>query len=70
MVKEINIIGYSGHSYVCIETALLNDIAVVGYFDTVKKNKNFPEHLLNNSLRLKKLIESFKFYPFFQLILK
>ena len=40
MVKEINIIGYSGHSYVCIETALLNDIAVVGYFDTVKKNKN------------------------------
>lgn len=40
MVKEINIIGYSGHSYVCIETALLNDIAVVGYCDIVKKNKN------------------------------
>ena len=27
--------------------------------EAVKKNKNFPEHLLNNSLRLKKLIESF-----------
>ena len=27
--------------------------------EAVKKNKSFPEHLLNNSLRLKKLIESF-----------
>ena len=27
--------------------------------EAIKKNKNFPKHLLNNSLRLKKLIESF-----------
>ena len=27
--------------------------------EAIKKNKNFPKHLLSNSLRLKKLIESF-----------
>ena len=40
MGKEINIIGYSGHSYVCIETALLNDMIIVGYCDLNKKNEN------------------------------
>jgi sugar O-acyltransferase (sialic acid O-acetyltransferase NeuD family) len=40
MSKEINIIGYSGHAYVCIEIALLNNITVGGYCDLNKKNEN------------------------------
>ena len=40
MTKKINIIGYSGHAYVCIETALLNDIIIVGYCDLNNKNEN------------------------------
>ena len=39
MGKKINIIGYSGHSYVCIEIALLNNF-IIGYCDLNKKNKN------------------------------
>ena len=37
MKKKINIIGYSGHAYVCIETALLNNIITGGYCDLNKK---------------------------------
>ena len=40
MRKEINIIGYSGHAFVCIEIALLNDIIFGGYCDLNKKNEN------------------------------
>jgi len=40
MKKIINIIGYSGHAYVCIEIALLNDIIIGGYCDINKKNAN------------------------------
>lgn len=40
MKKIINIIGYSGHAYVCIEIALLNDIIIGGYCDLNKKNEN------------------------------
>ena len=38
--KKINIIGYSGHAYVCIEIALLNDMIIGGYCDLNKKNEN------------------------------
>jgi sugar O-acyltransferase (sialic acid O-acetyltransferase NeuD family) len=40
MKKVVNIIGYSGHSYVCIEIALLNDMVIVGYCDLNKKIQN------------------------------
>lgn len=40
MAKKINIIGYSGHSYVCIEIALLNNFIINGYCDLNKKSKN------------------------------
>ena len=40
MKKKINIIGYSGHAYVCIEIALLNGIIIDGYCDLNKKNEN------------------------------
>lgn len=40
MKNKINIIGYSGHAYVCIEVALLNNITILGYCDLNKKNKN------------------------------
>ena len=36
--KKINIIGYSVHSYVCIEIVLLNDLIIGGYCDLNKKN--------------------------------
>ena len=38
--KKINIIGYSGHAFVCVEIALLNDIIISGYCDLYKKNEN------------------------------
>ena len=40
MHKNINIIGYSGHSYVCIETAILNHKLIGGYYDLNMKNNN------------------------------
>ena len=40
MKKKINIIGYSGHAFVCIEIALLNNIIIGGYCDLNKKNEN------------------------------
>lgn len=40
MKNKINIIGYSGHAYICIETASLNDIIVKGYFDLNRKKEN------------------------------
>ena len=40
MNNKINIIGYSGHSYVCIEIALLNNFIINGYCDLNKKSKN------------------------------
>ena len=39
MKKIINIIGYSGHAYVFIVVALLNDIIIGGYCDLYKKMK-------------------------------
>lgn len=39
-MKKIKLIGYSGHSYVCIETALLSGFEVVGYFDVEEKLMN------------------------------
>lgn len=39
-MKKIKLIGYSGHSYVCIETALLSGFEVVGYFDLEEKLTN------------------------------
>lgn len=40
MKKKINIIGYSGHAYVCIEVALLNNIIIDGYCDLINKKEN------------------------------
>lgn len=40
MKTRINIIGYSGHAYVCIDIALLNDIIIGGYYDLIEKNEN------------------------------
>lgn len=40
MKKKIIIIGYSGHAYVCIETALLNGFKIAGYCDLNKKPEN------------------------------
>lgn len=39
-MNRLVIIGYSGHSYVCIETALLSGFEVVGYFDIEEKFMN------------------------------
>ncbi len=39
-MKKIKLIGYSGHSYVCIETALLSGFEIVGYFDIEEKLMN------------------------------
>lgn len=39
-MNKLVIIGYSGHSYVCIETALLSGFEVVGYFDIEEKLMN------------------------------
>lgn len=40
MNETMNIIGYSGHSFVCLEIALLMDIPIRGYCDLVVKDKN------------------------------
>jgi len=53
--NKITTIGYSGHSYVCIEIALLNDIIIQGYCDLNKKIKN-PYEL--NYLGLEQNIKS------------
>lgn len=39
-MEEIHVIGYSGHAYVCIETALSANKSVVGYFETAEKQEN------------------------------
>lgn len=39
-MQKIKLIGYSGHSYVCIETALLSGFEIVGYFDIEEKLMN------------------------------
>lgn len=38
--QKINIIGYSGHAYVCIETATAMGHSVVGYYDNREKDVN------------------------------
>jgi len=38
--NNIGIIGYSGHSFVCIEIAQINNINVKGYFDQDEKSLN------------------------------
>jgi sugar O-acyltransferase (sialic acid O-acetyltransferase NeuD family) len=40
MRKLISIIGYSGHSYSCLDTAIANKIVVVDYFDIEEKEFN------------------------------
>jgi sugar O-acyltransferase (sialic acid O-acetyltransferase NeuD family) len=40
MNKTLAFIGYSGHSYVCIEAALKNDITISGYYDLIEKAIN------------------------------
>lgn len=40
MKKIINIVGYSGHSYSCLDTAIANNIEVDGYFDIEEKEYN------------------------------
>ena len=39
-MHKIDIIGYSGHSYVCIEVALLNNIKIESYYDKFEKSNN------------------------------
>tara|TARA_Y100001935_G_C17260542_1_gene486130 strand:- start:215 stop:826 length:612 start_codon:yes stop_codon:yes gene_type:complete len=38
--KKIVIIGYSGHSYGCIEVSINQDYSIIGYYDLVKKISN------------------------------
>lgn len=38
--KEIVIIGYSGHSFLCIETAIMSGFKLLGYYDLVEKRNN------------------------------
>ena len=42
--KRIIIIGYSGHSYVCIEVAIMQGFSIDGYHD-ILKNVNNPYNL-------------------------
>ena len=42
--KKIVIIGYSGHSYGCIEVAIKQQYSIVGYHDILEKVNN-PYHL-------------------------
>ena len=40
MLNNVIILGYSGHSFVCIECAILNRISVLGYCDSNIKDFN------------------------------
>lgn len=40
MPTNLVLIGYSGHAYVCAESALLNNHEIVGYCDTEEKRVN------------------------------
>jgi len=41
MVKnKLIFIGYSGHSYVCIDNARLNNYEILGYCDSIEKEIN------------------------------
>ena len=44
MNKKIVIIGYSGHSYGCVEVAIKQGFSIVGYHDVLEKVSN-PYHL-------------------------
>lgn len=37
MLNELVIIGYSGHSFVCIENAILNQFQIIGYCENLEK---------------------------------
>lgn len=51
--KKTIIIGYSGHSYVCIEALLSQGLNIVGYCDSTEKNKNlFSLKYLGNERKL------------------
>jgi sugar O-acyltransferase (sialic acid O-acetyltransferase NeuD family) len=39
-VKKVILIGYSGHAYVVVETALENELDVIGYSDKEKSDSN------------------------------
>ena len=53
--NKISIIGYSGHSYVCIEIAILNNIKISGYYDLIKKKINpFDLNYLGQENNVKK----------------
>ena len=55
-MNEIKIIGYSGHSYVCIDSHLNNNGNVSGYYDKIEKKENTyklkyfgnPDKIINN----------------------
>jgi len=38
--KKIAFIGYSGHSYLCVEIALFENLEIVGYYDFEEKSTN------------------------------
>lgn len=38
--KKVAIMGYSGHSYVCIDIARLSNMEVVGYHESIEKDYN------------------------------
>lgn len=38
--NEVNFIGYSGHAFVCIETALVSGYLPIGYYDKIEKSIN------------------------------
>ena len=39
-MKKLSFVGYSGHSYVCIETSILLDFEINGYYDIEEKSVN------------------------------
>ena len=40
MNKRIVLIGYSGHSYGCVEVAIKQGFSIVGYYDVLEKISN------------------------------
>ena len=39
-MKKLSFVGYSGHSYVCIETSILLGFEINGYYDIEEKSVN------------------------------
>jgi sugar O-acyltransferase (sialic acid O-acetyltransferase NeuD family) len=64
--KKIHILGYSGHAYVVIDTALSNNFMVKSYFDKTKAKLN-PYKLIYNGFEkevpIKSIIQSDFVFP-------